>query len=284
VCRQCRRDLRPLPRTGSKSTPETARADVDVETRDSYHPDIMNAHLATRTGLLVAAGWLLGGLHAACGAPTEPPAPLGSRRGPAHPQAADSPNGPDSVPAPAELIRSKWGQVLEVLQDPELDTAAKETRIETIAQPVIDFALMGKLALGRAHWGRLTAAQREIYLRRFEQRVKKSYREKIVLYEDQEVRIEFPQDNAADASGSSTAGRTGGGTPRTARVAILVLSKGKRATVLHKLRWCGDRWRIYDFEIEGVSILLTYRSQFDDILQAGSVEELLSRMQESPAG
>jgi phospholipid transport system substrate-binding protein len=49
--------------------------------------------------------------------------------------------------------------------------------------------------------------------------------------------------------------------------------------VLYKLRKVRKRWKIYDVEIQGVSILLTYRSQFDDILRNGSVEELLARLE-----
>ena len=48
--------------------------------------------------------------------------------------------------------------------------------------------------------------------------------------------------------------------------------------ILYKLHKSNDRWKIYDVEIQGVSILLTYRSQFDDILSRGTVEQLLSKL------
>ena len=41
-------------------------------------------------------------------------------------------------------------------------------------------------------------------------------------------------------------------------------------------------WKIYDVEIEGVSVLLTYRSQFNDILKNGTIEDLLSRLEKTP--
>jgi phospholipid transport system substrate-binding protein len=49
--------------------------------------------------------------------------------------------------------------------------------------------------------------------------------------------------------------------------------------MLYKLRKVAKRWKIYDVEIQGVSILLTYRSQFDEILSRGTVEDLLSRLE-----
>ena len=61
-----------------------------------------------------------------------------------------------------------------------------------------------------------------------------------------------------------------------------LISKDKKVTIIHKLRKVEKRWKIYDVEIQGVSILLTYRSQFDDILSKGTVEDLLSRLENPP--
>ena len=73
-------------------------------------------------------------------------------------------------------------------------------------------------------------------------------------------------------------------------IPMMLLSEGKEITILHKLHKVDasskdnahGRWKVYDVEIEGVSILLTYRSQFDDILRHGTVEDLLSQLEKSP--
>ena len=39
-------------------------------------------------------------------------------------------------------------------------------------------------------------------------------------------------------------------------------------------------WRIYDITIEGVSLIHTYRSQYNHILASGKVEDLLVKMRE----
>ena len=41
-----------------------------------------------------------------------------------------------------------------------------------------------------------------------------------------------------------------------------------------------DGWKIYDITIEGVSLIHTYRSQYNHILQSGEVEDLLVKMRE----
>jgi phospholipid transport system substrate-binding protein len=63
---------------------------------------------------------------------------------------------------------------------------------------------------------------------------------------------------------------------------MVLISNGKGAAVLYKLHKTSERWKIYDVEIQGVSILLTYRSQFDDILRRGSVEDLLFQLKKPP--
>jgi phospholipid transport system substrate-binding protein len=60
---------------------------------------------------------------------------------------------------------------------------------------------------------------------------------------------------------------------------MMLVSNGESTAILYKLYKTGERWKIYDVEIEGVSILLTYRSQFDDVLRRGSVEDLLSQLE-----
>ncbi len=41
-----------------------------------------------------------------------------------------------------------------------------------------------------------------------------------------------------------------------------------------------DGWKVYDITIEGVSLIHTYRSQYNHILESGEVEDLLTKMRE----
>jgi phospholipid transport system substrate-binding protein len=69
----------------------------------------------------------------------------------------------------------------------------------------------------------------------------------------------------------------------TIHIPMAMISDDKKLAMLYKLHKAGESWKIYDVEIEGVSILLTYRSQFNDILSRGSVDDLISQL-EKPAG
>jgi len=169
------------------------------------------------------------------------------------------PNDPND---PNELVRTKWDAVISVLQNKDIDQKAKEREINKIVSPIFDFPLMAKLALGRKHWPKLTPPQREKFTRLFVERFKASYREKITLYTDEKVLFK-------PAVQKKT----------TIYIPMELISKEKRVAILYKLHKADKGWKIYDVEIQGVSILLTYRSQFDDILRRGTVKDLLSRLE-----
>jgi phospholipid transport system substrate-binding protein len=182
---------------------------------------------------------------------------------------------------PKELLRTKWDAVVSVLQKKDIDQKAKEREINKIVSPIFDFPLMAKLALGKKNWPKLTPPQREKFTQLFVERLKRSYREKITLYTDEKVLFKPAVQKK-----------------RTIYIPMELISKDKKVAILYKLRkvaerrkikvdgrWkikVHERWKIYDVEIRGISILLTYRSQFDDILRRGTVKDLLSRLEKPP--
>lgn len=174
---------------------------------------------------------------------------------------------------PDDIVRTRWPATISVLRNQGLDQTAKEKEIEKIVSPIMDFLLMAKLALGKAHWTKLTPSQRKRYVPLFVERIKRSYREKIALYEGEKILVAFPPPGTTPRRAKSG---------RTAHVPVKLTTKGRQAIVLHKFRKVGNRWKLYDVEIEGVSILLTYRSQFTDILRTGTVDDLLSRLVQVP--
>jgi phospholipid transport system substrate-binding protein len=167
---------------------------------------------------------------------------------------------------PNELVRAKWDSVINVLKAKELDQNAKADIIDKIVSPAFDFPLMGKLALGKTNWPKLNSSQREKFTVLFVERLRTSYRNKIMLYKDEKVLFQ-PAVRNKD----------------TIQIPMALISDDKKLAMLYKLHKAGESWKIYDVEIEGVSILLTYRSQFNDVLSRGTVDDLISQL-EKPAG
>jgi phospholipid transport system substrate-binding protein len=58
-------------------------------------------------------------------------------------------------------------------------------------------------------------------------------------------------------------------------------SPGKRPTpVDYAMRKIGNEWKIYDIVVDGISLVLTYRSQFQDAARSGGIEGLIRQLQD----
>ena len=167
---------------------------------------------------------------------------------------------------PVLLLQHKWDKVINILRNEEMEEEVKAEKIAAIASPIFDFPLIAKLSLGRKHWPKLSQPQRETFTNLLVEHLKRSYSEKIAIYKDEKVVFKEAVQKKKNII----------------EIPLEMKSQEKKIAIVHKLRKADKKWRIYDVEIEGVSILLTYRSQFDDILSRGTVEDLLSELQKPP--
>lgn len=166
-----------------------------------------------------------------------------------------------------KVVRDTFGAVTACLGQADLSADAKKEKVMAIVTPVFDFALMGKLALGRRHWPRLDAEQRERYTALFVEQLQNSYADKILLLSIDAVEYEPPVRVESKV-------HTG----------TVVSSQGERTPILYKLYKSGGAWKAYDVEISGVSIVSSYRAQYAQVLESGSVDDLLKKMAEKGGG
>ena len=167
-----------------------------------------------------------------------------------------------------DLFQSRWDAVIIILQKKDIDEKVKKEQIYKIVSPLFDFPLMAKLTLGRKNWPKFSPPQREKFTRLFTNRLKSSYLENIKLYKNEKASFKPISQKKKNII----------------YIPMQLKSKEKKTAILYKLRKADKYWKIYDIEIQGVSILLTYRSQFDDILRRGTVKDLLSQLEKPTKG
>ena len=171
----------------------------------------------------------------------------------------------DSASAEA-VLKQNLEAVFAVLQKEGLTQEAKNKEVVDLVSPMFDFPLMAKLTLGRKYWSGLTDEQQERFTRLFVHRLRTSYLDRLTLYTDEKVVYEAPVENN-----------------RKVQIPTYVVSKDKKISILYKFYGSEAGWKIYDLEIQGVSIIRSYRAQFDQVLQTGTFEDLLAKM-ENPGG
>jgi phospholipid transport system substrate-binding protein len=64
------------------------------------------------------------------------------------------------------------------------------------------------------------------------------------------------------------------------QIPTVLISKEKEYSMQYKMAKTKKGWRVYDIEIEGVSLIHTYRSQYNHVLENGEIEDLLTKMRE----
>lgn len=172
-----------------------------------------------------------------------------------------SPVQADDLTEIRELLKTKIDAVVLLLQDKTLNKTVRNEQIIDIVTPIFDYQTMAKLSLGKKHWPQLNQEQREEFSELFTARLQESYLDKLDIYSDEEVVFGEPK-----------------ATGKTVQLPTTLISKGNRIGMLYKFYRPADSWMIYDVEIGGVSIIQTYRSQFDEALSKGPIDDLLVKL------
>ena len=147
------------------------------------------------------------------------------------------------------LLKVKFDYIIVTLENKDLDDATKKERIENGIRPIFDFPLMSMLALGRASWTAMTKEDQVRYSEFFTQLIKQAYLSKILSFVDGNIIIE--ESDQID---------------KKVCIPTLIVSEDQKISVLYKFYQSDIGWKIYDVEIEGVSLIQTYRAQFTECL------------------
>ena len=172
-----------------------------------------------------------------------------------------SPGLADNSSEVRELLKVKIDAIVVLLQDQTTEKHDRNERILDIIAPMFDFQTMAKLSLGKKYWPTLSQEQQATFSDLFSKRLQRSYLEKLDLYTNEEVIYGEPEANCKQVHQPTT-----------------LISKDSRISMLYKLYLSSSEWRIYDVEIGGVSVIQTYRSQFDGVLSEGTINDLLEKL------
>ncbi len=163
-----------------------------------------------------------------------------------------------------EKLKTSVDKVFAILSDDELEMDQKKIKVVAITNTVFGYPLMAKLSLGKKHWSQFNSKQRSEFTSLFTELFQDFYVDKLDLFSDERVHFQPPVLV----------------NEKKVQIPTVLLSKGKNYSMLYKMAKTRNGWRIYDVEIEGVSLIHTYRSQYNHILENGEIEDLLTKMRE----
>jgi phospholipid transport system substrate-binding protein len=173
---------------------------------------------------------------------------------------------PEEASASA-VVKRMTESVVGVLNDGSKSAAERRRGIEQITAENIDFEMISRLVLTR-WWPRLSAAEQKDFVEQFQQQLAVTYGKNFEHFHDETV--EVLGDRAL----------SGGDWKVLTRI---VRPSAQDVTVNYRLRKTGERWRIIDVLIEGVSLVSSFRSQCHEILGDGGTQHLLQVLREKNA-
>ncbi len=172
---------------------------------------------------------------------------------------------PHSPEAAEALLKKNIESVLAILEDESLSGEEQKKKIESIVDPVFNYPLIARLSLGPRNWPRLNPQQRDLFIERFVRRMKDSYFENIAMIQGgAEKKVQYGEKRVED---------------NRVHVPVRAGMKDSSVDMIYKFHLSEvEGWRVYDVEINGVSIVSSYRSQFNQVLASSSIDEMLDAL------
>jgi phospholipid transport system substrate-binding protein len=179
-----------------------------------------------------------------------------------------------SLPAyagpPLDAVQASVNKVLEVLRDPKLKAAsakeAKKEKLRTIYDVMFDDVELSRRTLGR-NWNNMSVAQRKEFVLLFRQVLEKAYVDKILDYANEKVIFER----------ESMVSKT------QAEIQSRIVTASKEVPITYRVLLKDGAWKVYDVVVENVSLVLNYRTQFNEILAKETPAQLIETLRKRVA-
>jgi phospholipid transport system substrate-binding protein len=173
---------------------------------------------------------------------------------------------------PEDLVKQITTDVLDAIKsDKQLQAGDKRKALQLAEQkvlPHVDFEEAVKLAAGKS-WNTATPEQQKRLASEFRSMLIRVYSNAIDSYRGQTMKV-LPSRMAPNA------------TETTVRNQYL-RPGAPPVPVDYAMKKTAEGWKIYDISIEGVSMVLTYRAEFEQISRTSGIDGLIKRLQEKNA-
>ena len=169
--------------------------------------------------------------------------------------------------APDQLVQKITDEVLAAIKsDKQLAAGDKQKALKLAEEkvlPYIDFEEATRLAVGRA-WSQTTPEQKKRLVSEFRNMLVRTYSNAIEAYQGQTLKV-LP--SRGEPKGDEATVRT-----------QFVRAGGQPLPIDFQMRKTEKGWKVFDIAVEGVSLVLTYRSEFDAVVKQEGIDGLIKRL------
>lgn len=174
-----------------------------------------------------------------------------------------------AISSPIELLQNTSNQLISDLQRNQATLKTNPQVVYRIVNqillPHVDVMSMSSKALGRDAWLRATPSQKQAFAQQFVTLLIRTYSSALAQYTNERVNF-LPM--RGDYNSQS----------RVQVNSVIVRESGPSINLSYRLIRVGDQWMLYDFSVDGVSIIESFRSQFVGELQSGGIDGLITKL------
>jgi phospholipid transport system substrate-binding protein len=172
--------------------------------------------------------------------------------------------GPATAAGPTETVQTAVQQVFSQPGGQAVTTVSTPQRradIRKITESLFDFNEMSERSLGAA-WTQASPAERQEFMRLFSTLIATTYMGKIEQYTGEPITYVGERVNGDEAAVQSR----------------VVTPKGSEVGIEYRMYRADGRWTVYDIYVDGISLVGSYKAQFNRIIQRGSFADLLKQL------
>ena len=175
---------------------------------------------------------------------------------------------PDDAGAQARrALEARVSRIFAIVQQPgfadKASRPAYREKIEAEVAGIFDFAEFSSRTVG-PRWSSFTPEQRRNFTEAFASLLKATYLDRVDGYSGEKVAYLGEQ---VSAKGDRVEVRT-----------TLTMKDNKVVPLNYRMLPKGGNWVVYDVIIENISLVMNYRTQFQELLLKGSPEALTARI------
>jgi phospholipid transport system substrate-binding protein len=158
-------------------------------------------------------------------------------------------------------------QVLEIVTDENMksDVQSRRLALRKVIGQRFNFQQMAMHTLDNV-WGSRSRKEQKQFTRLFKKLLEKSYMHMIENF--QGGKVHFLSERVKG---------------NYAFIKTNIVSSDRTIAIHYKLKRVGKEWRVYDFLVQGVSMVRNYRFQFTKVIRQESFKGLLKRLEEQTA-
>ena len=176
-------------------------------------------------------------------------------------------------PSPAGMLENISQRIIATLKQHQGHLQSNHAVINKVIRaellPHVDVQGMSRSVLGRAAWLSATAAEKIAFTQAFTALVIRTYAGPLAEYSGETVKF-LPMRGSLDN--------------RFLRVnSIISRSNGQQIPLSYHVVFQHDEWKIYDFSVEGVSLLQSFRSQFGSMMQHEPLQAVIEHLNKRTA-